>query len=276
MQNSSLFVSYKLPEDFPARCRSYVQKYQPNNMLHYHDCLEIGLCTEGSGAEMIDDQIYSINRNNLTVIQANCIHDSHIPMRIDETGSVWKFIFVSPEKLGIPYEDFGGFVSDNSSLIQLFHLMYNELENKPNGYQNVFISLLTVFLIYAKRMAPSKSFMIKHGLPDQITHAIQRIHFSYSEPISIAQLAKDCHMSVSSLNRMFKLYFNVSPLSYINNVRLTAAVHLLQNTNYPIVSIASSVGFETLSSFNRAFKKKYNETPSSMRQKALICLPPEK
>lgn len=86
-----------------------------------------------------------LQKNSITVIPVNCVHASHIPMKIGEKGSVWKFIFVSPEKEGISYEDFCGFLTDNSELITLFHLMYNELEHKPHNYKVVFQSLLSIF-----------------------------------------------------------------------------------------------------------------------------------
>ena len=81
MQYSSnllpLSLEYKtLPKDFPAICQPYVQEYQPNNELHYHNCLEIGFCVEGNGTEMRGNQIYSFKNNNISVIQSNCIHEN--------------------------------------------------------------------------------------------------------------------------------------------------------------------------------------------------------
>jgi len=266
----SLLAEFKtLPKDFSASCQEYIQIYRPDNELHYHNCLEIGLCLEGSGTQMIANQIYAVKKDSIFVIPANCIHDSHIPMKINEKGSVWQYIFVDLEKIGVTYENFVGFSVDDSELVPLFHLMYHELEQKPHNYQSAFLSLLSCFLIYAKRIAPSNLNLDSQELPSELTHALHSIHSSYDQPFSISKLAKECNVSSSSLNRMFQAHFNASPLTYLHRVRLAAAEHMIKNTNVPILTISSSVGFTSLSSFNRAFKKRYNMSPRDMRQKAI-------
>jgi len=41
-------------------------------------------------------------------------------------------------------------------------------------------------------------------------------------------------MSVSSFTRAFRHYFGISPLTYIHDIRLSAAQHMIQNTDMPI------------------------------------------
>ena len=252
---------------FPAITMSWVHKYQPNKELHYHNCLEIGYVVEGSGEEMIGNQLYSFEKNSLSVIQQGCIHDSHINLKsVEESGSTWKFIFASPEELGISYEDFGGYITKDANMLALFHMMYDELENKSKEYEKTFFSLLSCFLIYAKRMAPQNTSASVLSFPYEIAKAIQKIHSFSSESLSIPQLAAECNMSVSSFTRAFRHYFGISPLTYIHDIRLSAAQHMIQNTDMPIESISAAVGFNTLSSFNRLYKKKYNISPSGMRK----------
>lgn len=275
MQYSSndcpLFADYKtLPQDIPASCQVYEQTYQPDNALHYHDCIEIGLCLEGSGTQMIGNQFYYFQQNSVSVIAANCIHDSHIPMKIDEKGSVWKYIFVNPKKAGISQEDPGSFITDSPQLVSLFSLLYDEIAQKPLYYSTAFEALLSAFLVYARRITPSGPSVSSFDLPAGLATALQIIHSSYSAPFSISRLAKESNVSGSSLNRMFRSYFHTTPLSYVHNVRLAAAEHMLLHTKLPILEIASNVGFASLSAFNRAFRKQYQTSPRAFRQSGSI------
>lgn len=265
--NHIIFNKYALPStDFPVFYQDWVQEYQAQNILHYHDCLEIGLCTEGMGTEMIGNQVYPFSSNCISVIPAYCIHDSQIPMKIYEKGSVWKFIFVSPEAFGISVRDFGGFLTDNAQLVSLFHLMYQELSQKPYNYKEAFRSLLTCFLLHVDRFIPPEDYNKSLPLPPELNSIMQYIHSSYHESISVSILAQKYHMSVSSLSRLFKRYLNVSPLTYIQEIRLATAVNLVRNTNLSVLDISVAVGYDSLSSFNRAFRNKYHMSPRAMRQ----------
>ncbi len=55
-------------------------------------------------------------------------------------------------------------------------------------------------------------------------------------------------------------------MEFIIQVRLRAATELLTNTLKPVLEIATEVGFNNLSNFNRQFKQYYHTTPSSYRK----------
>lgn len=53
--------------------------------------------------------------------------------------------------------------------------------------------------------------------------------------------------------------------AYLNSYRLTMAARLLLQSDDTVLLIASKVGFDNLSYFNRAFKKQFGMTPSAYR-----------
>jgi AraC-like DNA-binding protein len=55
------------------------------------------------------------------------------------------------------------------------------------------------------------------------------------------------------------------PQQYLIHVRLSMAEHLLRTTHKQILAISEEVGFRTLSSFNRLFKKQYGYSPRALR-----------
>lgn len=255
-----------LPVDFPALCQTYVQPANRPGSLHFHDCLELGLCVAGSGVEMIDHRPYAFAENSLTIIPSGCVHDSHVlPQHPQEPASVWKFIFVDAARFQVPADSFGGFLSTDAHLVSLFHAMYSELEQRPDRWQETFPHLLAALLLMAQRSAPSRGVLVSEKWPAELVHCVRHISRNYPLPLTLPGLARECSMSESSFCRMFRQHFQMSPMQYVNRVRLTIAKHLLQTTHKPVSQISEETGFRTLSSFNRLFQREFAISPRQMR-----------
>ena len=68
------------------------------------------------------------------------------------------------------------------------------------------------------------------------------------------------------LFRLFRHYFDRSPMEYIRRQRMSLCCRLLLTTpGYRIVDICMMVGYDDLSAFNRTFKKYYALTPTQYR-----------
>lgn len=83
--------------------------------------------------------------------------------------------------------------------------------------------------------------------------------------LSVEELAKLCHLSVSSFKREFKSTFNDSPNNYINSQKLKRAKELLKLSDKSVSEIAYEVGFNDPSYFTRIFKKAYKHAPTDFR-----------
>ncbi|WP_446911388.1 helix-turn-helix transcriptional regulator, partial [Klebsiella pneumoniae] len=65
------------------------------------------------------------------------------------------------------------------------------------------------------------------------------------------------------LFRLFRHYFDRSPMEYIRQQRMSLCCRLLLTTpGYRIVDICMMVGYDDLSAFNRTFKKYHALTPT--------------
>ena len=58
----------------------------------------------------------------------------------------------------------------------------------------------------------------------------------------------------------------MSPNQYIQKVRMKNSKIMLATSKAPIIDIALSIGYPTISSFNRQFQKQYNISPSAYRK----------
>ncbi len=89
----------------------------------------------------------------------------------------------------------------------------------------------------------------------------------YAEPLSVPEMAAKLGLSVSQFNRQFKKKFHTSPRSYLTNVRMNAACHLLVSTEVPIGEVASQTGFYDQSHFTHQFTRHRGMSPSHYRDK---------
>ena len=87
-----------------------------------------------------------------------------------------------------------------------------------------------------------------------------------AKDLSQEQLAALCSRSVTSFRRCFERATGKSPFEYLYEVRIKAAVNLLKGSDMPVAEIAGRVGYPTLSSFNRHFRRITGRTPSEMRK----------
>ncbi|RMD78818.1 MAG: AraC family transcriptional regulator [Lentisphaerae bacterium] len=96
---------------------------------------------------------------------------------------------------------------------------------------------------------------------DHILPAIDYIHHHYHSKISIADLAKIAHMSVSNFRLRFRQFMECSPLQYIQQYRISMASVELLRGHKTIETIARENGFPTVSSFLRQFARYKRMSP---------------
>ncbi len=79
---------------------------------------------------------------------------------------------------------------------------------------------------------------------------------------SIPDLADEMGLSYSKLENLVKEKAGMTPVKYINEIKLVKAKELLESTQMPIKEIAFHLGFKSLSYFGKCYKTKYGVTPS--------------
>ena len=77
-------------------------------------------------------------------------------------------------------------------------------------------------------------------------------------------------ISVSSLQRAFAKYFEMSPKQYLIQLRMNRALELLTENELSVKEISFVCGFTDEKYFSRAFKKKYGYPPSLLRKHMIV------
>jgi AraC-like DNA-binding protein len=101
--------------------------------------------------------------------------------------------------------------------------------------------------------------------PVEIWKARKFIEEHSGEELSLARVAKAVKISANHLSEKFKQVTGVNFVDHIALTRFQKACNLLLNSNLRICEIAFAVGFQSLSQFNRVFKKLSGRSPTEFR-----------
>ncbi|CAM4272776.1 AraC family transcriptional regulator [Bacillus manliponensis] len=105
-------------------------------------------------------------------------------------------------------------------------------------------------------------------LPDSewVAFITEYIDKNFTEKLNLETLADIAHGSPYHLHRTFKKIKGITPVEYIQQVRLNAAKEYLIQTNKAIADIAICAGMPNTPYFITLFKKKTGRTPAQFRQ----------
>jgi AraC-like DNA-binding protein len=132
------------------------------------------------------------------------------------------------------------------------YLLLNEADNKRGS------SSITNLFLYCY------DFIANESIPESIKY----INEHFAEDIDLKKLSVMEHYNISYYTEWFKNKMKVSPVEYIQNLRVKKAKELLLNSNLSILQISQIVGYEYNSSFTRVFKYLEKISPAEFRKKS--------
>lgn len=94
-----------------------------------------------------------------------------------------------------------------------------------------------------------------------IYNIVRYINDNYANKITLELLASEFNYSVSHISHTIGTYLSCNLNTYLNKVRLTNFVELTKNNPEKIITNALEVGFDSLQTFYRNFKKFYGISP---------------
>jgi AraC family transcriptional regulator len=101
---------------------------------------------------------------------------------------------------------------------------------------------------------------------DCIEDVMRYIREHIGEPLDRETLADVAGFSVPHFHRIFRAHVGESAISYIRRIRLERAGRKLRMGAVDITEVALAAGYDSHSSFSKAFKQQYGLSPSEFRQ----------
>lgn len=176
---------------------------------------------------------------------------------LDAYGSnSWKFYviaFSSTEEYDIPITHSG---VSTPRIKELFRSAHTIWEEKNSGHVTYTKSLIYLILYEIISDQYANTYRTP-SLNDVLTY--MRIH--YKEKLTLETLADRSGYSISYFKRLFTDTMGVSPIRYLNNIRIEHAKEMLRSNLFTIGEIAEECGFENIYYFSNVFKKHTGVSP---------------
>ncbi|MBL9173462.1 MAG: helix-turn-helix domain-containing protein [Verrucomicrobiales bacterium] len=136
-----------------------------------------------------------------------------------------------------------------------------------NSQYQAMVRLLSIFAQHLSIVGNQLLVQERTAEPPAITRARKFIDEHQAETLSLGQVAQAVNMSSFYFCKVFKKATGLNFTDYVSRVRIERAKNLLLNPNVRITEVAYEVGFQTLTHFNRVFRKVTGESPSSYRSR---------
>ncbi|MEO0795628.1 MAG: PocR ligand-binding domain-containing protein [Verrucomicrobiota bacterium] len=130
-------------------------------------------------------------------------------------------------------------------------------------------AMLALLSTFAEHLAViSNSIAVEESDTDPmlVANAKKYIQERYQEAMSLDEAAKAVNASTRHFCKVFKQATGITFTDYLARVRVEKAKNLLQNPNLRVSEIAFETGFESISQFNRSFKRISGLTPTEFRR----------
>jgi len=123
------------------------------------------------------------------------------------------------------------------------------------------LNMMTEWTTITTNRAPA----INGAEPADSLRARSFIREYFADPLSLGSVAKAAGLSAGHLSEKFKQITGSNFVDYVARVRFDKACECLANDDRRISEIAFAVGFQSLSQFNRIFKKLSGTSPTAYR-----------
>ena len=235
---------------------------------HWHEHIELHYVIAGK-MEMVLDQkdFFEVEEGDLVAINGNVLHEGNCSDDLLALVIIFNMDDLTKE-LADKNIVFQEIIRKDSYIQRMLNDFYEEYMQRELGYclncKGILLQLITYMSRkYAGAILTEKESLKHRKKLERLNIVRQYIERHYAEPISNKELADLIHLSEDRFNHLFKECMSVSPLQYINEVRLEKAMHLLKAGVSP-TEAAGMAGFLDYNYFGRLFRRKYGYSPGKV------------
>lgn len=117
----------------------------------------------------------------------------------------------------------------------------------------------------AMSRVPARRWDTRADLYECLAKAKSALDRDFREPIKLAELSRLVGVSPFHFQRHFGEFYGMSPSAYRRSLRLREARALIAQGS-SVVEACLDVGFQSVSTFTRYFRREFGESPSGVKQ----------
>lgn len=271
--------------------------YMENVRWHWHDELELVLVKEGCGEFCVSEDAYTLSAGQGLFINQGVLH--HFKIAEGSENCIYTSVVFHPSFLfsygqaklssvylhpivsnlaqsNFPLNDDTPF---HNTILRLISDIIRVNENEQYCYElytkdyllRMWILLLEKISDQTKSLSTGQNFKISLD-ETRAKEAIRYIEEHYAEPITLDNIADSIHVSKSECCRCIRRCMKMTPFEYLMKYRIFVAAGMLCDGTQTdsIATLASLVGFNSSSYFNKLFRKYLKCTPTQYKTKQAI------
>ena len=240
---------------------------------HFHDCHQIIFVVKGRADFCVNDKLLRATAGDIAIFSR---YENHSV--VDCSREYERFVLhIDPDVVNQKSAVFSlltdrpaGFcnvinVSANmAEIADIFdHILfeYNNASKLANEMKQLLVKQLLIIVYRCTSICFDNTY-------DDVVAGIKRqFENEYHKQFTLAVLAKQHNLSISSLSHRFQAATGVSVMEYLQSCRMANAKQMLAETDCSIGEIVEKCGFSDNSNFSRSFKSLNGMSPTAFRKK---------
>lgn len=253
---------------------------------HCHDFSEMVLITSGEGVQNINGVDFPLRQGDLFLLEGETAHFFHktanfsllnllfdrqtleLPWdRLRRCNGYNLFFMVEP-RLRTPRtfcHRLHLLVQEQKILGNMLLELQTLLKGGPTENEILAMAKLIEIIIYVSKCCDNRKNNDNDMLP-RIGEVVALLEKNFTRDFSLEELAHRACMSTRNFTRCFKRGTGLSPIAFLQSIRLRHAATLLKNSDKRISEIAFQCGFKDSNYFTKLFAQQYGISPRSYRR----------
>ena len=240
---------------------------------HFHDCHqiifivkgEVDFCVNNKSLRAAAGDIAIFSRyENHSVIGCSAEYERFVlhldPDVVNQKSTVYSLLTDRP----VGFCNVINVSSNMAEIADIFNQILFEHNNASKLADEMKQLLVKQLLITIYRCT---SINFDNTYDDAVVAVKRQFEKEYHKRFTLAMLAKEHNLSVSSLSHRFQAATGVSVMEHLQSCRMANAKQILAETDYSIGQIVEKCGFSDNSNFSRTFKRLNGMSPTDFRKK---------
>lgn len=282
----SFFWHYEMDPEFRINIIDYTVTGNEEKM-HWHDYLQIALCTKGHGEFLFSSKEYEAEEGDVFVVSN---FENHVAICAPSETTEYIFIIFMPEFIAAPgsrqldfeylapfkynAQTFQNKISherpEARKIAGLALELKAALEQKQPGYRHTLDAglrqILAVLIGHYQATYPDYS-SAGSASQQKMQEALGYINAHFLSNPTIEEVAGRFHLSASRFRHVFRDAVRIGYKEYMTYLRLGESRKLLLTTDLNVTEVASRSGFSNINQFYKVFYKYVYMSPAQYRKR---------